>query len=970
MGRWPLALLALSAVAATGCLPAAAGQVSPVVGEPVPVSAVFDNSGGFSALAGASDVEVFYMDGRVYGMVAAFSDSGVQIMDVTDPTRPAPVSTIFDGSGGFGSMRGASDVEVFSTGGRTYGMVAAGYGISVQVMDVTDPARPAPVTRIFGGGHSSYSMAGASDMEVFDMDGRTYVMAITRYSDVLKIMDMTDPARPIQMSEIFGGSDGLGDLNDARDLEVFGMDGRTYCIVTAGQDNGVRIIDITDPESPVPISSVFDGSWRSGALKNVDDVEVFGADGRTYAVVTVLATGDGDGRVQIMDITDPARPVPMSTIVDASGRLGSMAWAYDVGMFRMGDRVYATITVAWDGDLVQIMDVTDPANPAPVSAVFDGEGGFTALGGAADMEVYEIGGRTYGMVAAMDDGGVQIMDVTDPANPAPVSAVFDGEGGFTALYGARDVEVFGAGGRTYAMVTAAWYDNAVQIMDVTNPAYPVPVSAIFGDSRTYSTTHGTADANVFVMDGRTYAVVAASYGWGARIMNLTDPARPALISAVFDGSDGFDALGGAYDVKIFGVGGKTYAVVAAEADHGVQVIDVTDPARPIPISAGFDGSGEFDALRRAYDVEVFGMDGRTYAIMTVVADHGVRVVDITDPARPAPVSATFDGSVGFDALRGAYDVEVFGMDRRTYAIVAAAWYDDAVQIIDITDPARPAPVSAAFDGSNGFDALYGAADVEVFDTHGRTYAIVAAMYDNGVQIMDVTDPARPAPVSAAFDGSGGFDALKRASDVEVFGMDGRTYAIVAARDDKGVQIMDVTPPLPHYLDVSVEVTGHERLSSGDGDFVQIAVQVTNHGSATLYNDNQNGTLSSGGLRVSLNALVESHTHTAPPCDAAQYLCTRPNGEYIAYDDITRGQAQSYGVAVSKDDCTARDGWGAPPGETAEATFCYWVDAEFEPESMQFYQADAYRVQSVPFLEYGSCYLPYMLCDESALTPLH
>ena len=290
--------------------------------------------------------------------------------------------------------------------------------------------------------------------------------------------------------------------------------------------------------------------------------------------------------------------------------------------------------------------------------------------------------------------------------------------------------------------------------------------------------------------------------------------------------------------------------------------------------------------------------------------------------------------------------------------------------MDVTDPARPAPVSAVFDGSGGFDALYGAADVEVFDTHGRTYAIVAAMYDNGVQIMDVTDPARPAPVSAVFDGSGGFDALKRASDVEVFGMDGRTYAIVAARDDKGVQIMDVTPPLPHYLDVSVEVTGHERLSSGDGDFVQIAVQITNHGSATLYNGNQNGTLSSGGLRVSLNALVESHTHTAPPCDAAQDLCTRPNGEYIAYDDITRGQAQSYGVAVSKDDCTARDGWSAPRGEAAEATFCYWVDAEFEPESMQFYQADAYRVQSVPFLEYGSCYLPYMLCDETALTPLH
>lgn len=82
--------------------------------------------------------------------------------------------------------------------------------------------------------------------------------------------------------------------------------------------------------------------------------------------------------------------------------------------------------------------------------------------------------------------------------------------------------------------------------------------------------------------------------------------------------------------------------------------------------------------------------------------------------------------------------------------------------------------------------------------------------------------------------------------------------------------------------------------------------------------------------------------------------------------MTRWQAEILGAPASEDDCTAWDGWRARHGETAVVKFCYWVDAEFRPESMQFYHAYGGSVLSVPFLEHGSCYLPYMSCDESAL----
>ena len=172
--------------------------------------------------------------------------------------------------------------------------------------------------------------------------------------------------------------------------------------------------------------------------------------------------------------------------------------------------------------------------------------------------------------------------------------------------------------------------------------------------------------------------------------------------------------------------------------------------------------------------------------MAAFDDDGVQIMDVTNPAQPYPVSAVFDGPD--IALDSPDDVEVFGSGDGTYAIVASG--GDGVQILDITYPINPVPASAAFDGTGGFEALGGADGVEVFGNGDRTYAIVAAFGDGGVQIMDITNPAQPYPLWAVFDGPE-FPALGGANGVEVFWSGGRAYAIVAARSDGGVQIMDI-----------------------------------------------------------------------------------------------------------------------------------------------------------------------------------
>ena len=133
---------------------------------------------------------------------------------------------------------------------------------------------------------------------------------------------------------------------------------------------------------------------------------------------------------------------------------------------------YAILT-AHNSNLVQIIDVTDPASPAPVATVQSGEG--FGLDGAVGFAVHEDGGSSYAVVAAHLGHAIQIIDVTDPASPVTVATVPDGEG--FELEGSGDVAVYERGGNSYAVV-AVFDGDAIQIIDITDPASPAAVATI------------------------------------------------------------------------------------------------------------------------------------------------------------------------------------------------------------------------------------------------------------------------------------------------------------------------------------------------------------------------------------------------------------------------------------------------------------------------------------------------------------
>ena len=93
------------------------------------------------------------------------------------------------------------------------------------------------------------------------------------------------------------------------------------------------------------------------------------------------------------------------------------------------------------------------------------------------------------------------------------------------------------------------------------------------------------------------------------------------VAFVTDGVDGFEELEGPKGVTAVAIGSSTYALVASYSDNGVQIINITDPFRPVPLAAVTDGVDGFEELKGARDIATATIGSSTYAIVTASADH-------------------------------------------------------------------------------------------------------------------------------------------------------------------------------------------------------------------------------------------------------------------------------------------------------------------------------------------------------------
>ena len=355
------------------------------------------------------------------------------------------------------------------------------------------------------------------------------------------------------------------ELDGARGITTFKSGEHTYAAVTAYLDDGVQILNVTDPSNIIATDSITDTD--NLVLDNARGITIFKSGGHTYAAVTAYF----DDGVQILNVTDPSNIIATDSITDTDNL--ELDGARGITTFKSGEHTYAAVTAYLD-DGVQILNVTDPSNIIATDSITDTDN--LVLNGATSITTFKSGGHTYAAVTAYLDDGVQILNVTDPSNIIATDSITDTDN--LVLDGARGITTFKSGEHTYAAVTA-YLDDGVQILNVTDPSNIIATDSITDTDNLV--LNGATSITTFKSGGHTYAAVTANNDDGVQILDVTDPSNIIATDSITD-TDNL-VLDGVYGITTFKSGGHTYAAVAASVDDGVQIIRIditTDTTLP------------------------------------------------------------------------------------------------------------------------------------------------------------------------------------------------------------------------------------------------------------------------------------------------------------------------------------------------------------------------------------------------------
>jgi hypothetical protein len=549
----------------------------------------------------------------------------------------------------------------------------------IVIADISDQAAPRVVGRFLEGvSVIDFSVVGD---RVFSLGYYCGIgLSDTPY---LRISDVSDPSHPVQL--YFAAFQPRSHA-DPTAIDVVGS---TAFVAT---DEGLHIIDVSDPTSPTGIG-FHSVPWH------VSDLVVDGH--LAYAVAP-------ESGLWVIDISHPTDPLDV-------GRLATAWQAYDLEVSN------GAAYVADGAGGLRVIDVTDPANPAEVGIL------------RSDVDVMNVAVDGSRAAVGLNHSAFLIVDVSDPAHPTRHNALeIEGPARDVALSGntayvvTEPLESAGAGGFRTFDLSDAGLKTARATFDFQSTAMAIAVSNAVtfvanGDSGLYAldesrpeeAVEGFLDTPGFASDVvlyEQYALVADDHR-GLRVVDVSDVGNMREVGSV-------DTPGQARRVAVIGD-----TVYLADGDGGLRIIDVSSPEAPIELGASA-------TLQPASDVAVAG----DYAY---VAAGNLMVVDVSTPADPVPLD--------LDEPTHARALTVEG--RLLYSVGAY------LEVLDLSDPSAPQQLEVP---ERWMHVSAVATDIEIVDHHAYVaFRRESPGRSGGVSVYDVLNPYYPSWLGRwEFDGDG------------------------------------------------------------------------------------------------------------------------------------------------------------------------------------------------------------------------
>ncbi|MFN8889924.1 MAG: fibronectin type III domain-containing protein [Cyclobacteriaceae bacterium] len=586
-----------------------------------------------------------------YAYVA--TGSSLQIIDISNPSSPAIVSSIANGVTNviFDNAR-----SIAISGG--YAFITSFSDSKLVIVNISDPLKPVVAARISNG----YQGAVISFPQFIHVSGH-YAYISNLGNNTVEILNISSPSNP---SHVGTASDGVAGISLKSPRSIILKDNNAY--VACAESNSIEVLDISNPTSPKHIGRLTNG--EGGAiLKQVESIASQG----NY----VYAVGIGSNSLEVIDITKPSAPKHVGIIMD--GKDGALL-NFPQSVTVSGEFAYVVSAIS---NALEIVNISDPTNPVHAGSLENGEGNAILDG---PVKVLVSGTAAY----ILSSSSLEIADVSDPTAPFHKATIKNGDGS-VKLEGARSVYVQG----DHAYVACS-VSNSLTVIDVSTPSKPRPAGVLL---------NGQNGANLLGASGvyisADLAFVASRWGHALEIINVSDPTNPIHVSTLSDGDDGA-ALSDPYAVYVSG----GYAYVCNNYGFNLTIVDVRNPLTPIHVASINTGifptavvvKENYAYVSTAYALQIIdisdpsspfiaasledGTDGVViksgsslylsdgYVYVTSAASNSVEIIDVSNPLAPKhagktnfpdyilnnPQGISVEGNFAYVTCRGSFTV--------------------------------------------------------------------------------------------------------------------------------------------------------------------------------------------------------------------------------------------------------------------------------------------------------------------------